>query len=114
MKSQQEPGDAGRLDKALGEWVVNNPLPPGFQDQVWKRIARSEASRAGWWDTLAGLLETALPRPRYAVACLALFLALGLGAGAVAAQIKTHRLDSELRTRYVQSLDPYRMGESQP
>ena len=43
MKRNQDPEDDRSVDKVLGEWVVDAPLPPRFQEQVWQRIAKTEA-----------------------------------------------------------------------
>jgi hypothetical protein len=103
------------MDELLREWRVDAPLPPRFQEQVWRRIERAAARPESPPRTLLSrLLGGALPCPGFAFACLAVFLALGMAAGAWAAQRKTSRLDSELGLRYVQSIDPYRAGNSAP
>ncbi len=115
MKYNSEPENDDPLRKVLREWKVDVPLPPRFQEQVWQRIARAEIQpQSPPWAALLRLLESVLPRPKFAVACLLVFLALGVAAGAVAAHLKTNRLDSELSLRYVQSVDPYRADSSQP
>jgi len=38
MKTNQTP-DNDPLHSVLREWHVSAPLPPGFQEQVWQRIA---------------------------------------------------------------------------
>ena len=103
------------LDRVLRQWVVDTSLPARFQEEVWQRIARAETRAepdlpAGLWR----LIQDILPRPKFAVAYLSVVLALGVTAGALAAQAKTSRLDSDLSLRYVQSVDPYRAGISNP
>ena len=115
MKPNQKPDNDERLRGVLREWVVDAPLPPRFQEQVWQRITRAETPPAptpGAW--LWRLVEGVLPRPGFAFAYLSVLLVFGLAAGAVAAQIKTSRLNSELSLRYVQSVDPYRADPSSP
>ncbi len=108
MSANRNPGDHDNLDKVLRQWTVDAPLPPRFQEQVWQRIAKSESrtqpAPLAW---LWRLIEVALPRPKFAYAYLAILLVTGVAAGSVAAQMKTNRLDSELSTRYVRSIDPY-------
>ncbi len=104
-----------RLDAVLRQWTVGARLPPRFQEQVWQRIARAEARRAAAFRAgLWRLVEVVLPRPKVAFGCMAALLVSGIAAGSWAAQIKSSRLQATLGLRYVQSLDPYRAGNSQP
>ena len=99
----------------LREWVVDTPLPPRFQEQVWKRIARTEARPSpGFWTSFSRWLEVALPRPKVAFAYIAALLVLGVAAGSVTAQVKSSQLNAALGERYVQSIDPYRAEIPQP
>ena len=103
------------MDALLGEWTLDAPLPPRFQEQVWQRLARAERrGQPGFWEALAGLISRALPQPRFAFAYVATVLLLGVAAGSVTAQIKTSHLNQELSQRYVQSIDPYRMQTAEP
>lgn len=109
MSANRNPENEDALNKVLRQWTVDTPLPPRFQEQVWQRIAKSEApTEPAPWAGLWRLIEVVLPRPRFAYAYLAILLGSGVAAGSVAAQMKTNRLDSELSMRYVQSIDPYR------
>jgi len=55
------------------------PLPPRFQQNVWRRIEGAEApvKPASWLDTLAGLIL----RPRFALAAAGVLLVAGVSAG---------------------------------
>lgn len=115
MNSNKSSGENEAMDKVLGQWKVDSPLPPRFQEQVWQRIAKAETKpepleKLGWWR----VIEVALLRPRFAYAYLGLLLAVGVAAGSWTAQLKSNRMDSELRMRYVQSIDPYLADNSQP
>ncbi len=115
MKPNQEDEQDRVLNKVLGEWVFDAPLPPRFQEQVWQRISRTAVQAPPpFWASLSGLLERVLPRPKFAFAYLSVLLALGVAAGSVAAQIRTSHLDSELRQRYVQSVVPDSADTSHP
>jgi hypothetical protein len=115
MNTNKTPEGDDALRKVLGQWKVSSPLPPRFQEQVWQRIAKAEAHpEPVAWAGLWRLVETILPRPRFAYAYLAVLLASGVAGGSWAAQVKTNRLDSELSMRYVQSIDPYRADTSLP
>ncbi len=116
MKPNQEPDEKDRrVESALREWVVDSPLPPRFQEQVWQRIARTEARPEPRFQAALGRwLEMALPRPRIAFSYIAVLLVLGVAAGSVAAQVKSSHLNAALSARYVQSIDPYRAENAEP
>jgi hypothetical protein len=113
--SEQGPENPEPLEALLRQWTVEAGLPPRFREEVWQRIARGQARQAPpLWAGLMRLFEVVLPRPKVAFGCVAALLALGIAAGSWAAQIKSNRLQATLGLRYVQSLDPYRAGNSQP
>ena len=115
MNTNKSPDHDESLGKALRQWTVTVPLPARFQEQVWQRIARAESPpQPALWTTLRRLIEAVVPRPRFAFAYLSVLFVLGIGAGSFTAQIKTSHLNSELRLRYVQSIDPFRTGSSFP
>jgi len=111
MKPNQASQNDGSLERFLGEWVVDAPLPPRFQEKVWKQVQRAETPlQATFWNALRRWLETALPRPQLAFSYAALLLAVGLAAGAWAAQTHNARMEASLGSRYLQSIDPYQSG----
>ena len=87
------------------------PLPPRFEEGVWRRIERAEEVSApaphSAWSALANWISTVLPRPALAASYFAVLLALGVTAGWAQAQQMTARVNSELGERYVRVLDPY-------
>lgn len=100
--------DNEALHQILGQWKVGAPLPPRFQEKVWRRIELTEAQRK--WTFLGAFvnwLQTTLPRRAIAVSYSIVFLALGLATGFWHGQQAASRLDSALGLRYVQSVDPY-------
>ncbi len=108
MKPNHQPENDERLHEALRQWTVDVPLPPRFQEQVWRRIAREEARpRPTLWARLLKVLEVSLPRPQVAYSYVAILMLVGVVGGAWAAQRQTSRLDAALGSRYVQSVDPY-------
>ncbi len=112
MNTDKGLGSDEPLNTFLQEWKVETPLPPRFQEEVWRRIERAEAKPAS--PLLRRLLASVLPRPRFALAYFGLVLAAGIAAGSWAAQIKSSRMEADLSQRYVQSIDPYRADFSQP
>jgi hypothetical protein len=115
MKPKKIPESEEHLHAVLREWVVETPLPPRFQEQVWQRIARAEAEPGGsLWVALARLVEVVLPRPKIAVSFVASLLLAGVAAGSVAAQFTSHHVSTTLSERYVQSVDPYHTIAPQP
>ena len=115
MTPNQTPEDNEHLGRLLRQWTVDAPLPPRFQEQVWQRIAGAEARPAPTlWASLSRWLEAVLPRPRFALSYATALLVVGLAAGSLAAQARTSRLETDLRVRYVQSVDPYHADLSRP
>jgi hypothetical protein len=105
---QDEAADR-KLQKALREWEVKDPLPPRFGDRVWQRIAREEAQApASPWSQLLDWVGQALARPSLALSYLALLLVVGVLAGYWQARAANERASEELGARYVQLMDPYR------
>ena len=109
MGMQDETQKDKALSKLLHTWKPDAQLPPRFQESVWHRIAAAETRRPALWQTLAAWIETSLSRPALAVSYVAVLLFAGLGAGYWHAEGRTAQAQSEWRTRYVQTVDPYRM-----
>jgi len=100
------------LRKVMREWRVTEPLPPRFQEGVWRKIQQAESSgtpatTTTLWSVCKAWLAAALPRPAVAVAYLSVLLVAGMTAGYWQARQTTAHLDDELGSRYVQSVDPY-------
>jgi hypothetical protein len=96
------------LRALLGQWKIAQPLPPRFQEQVWRRIEQREpAGKATGWEYLPGWLESIFARRTVAVAYVTVLLAAGLMAGYVSGQAHEQRGNAQLAARYVQSIDPY-------
>lgn len=107
MKANQPAEKDADMDQILKQWSVDAPLPPRFQEQVWKRIASAEArpeAAIGFWSLVRRVVEA---RPNFAYAYVAVLLLLGVASGAWAAQHQANRLNADLGSRYVQSVDPY-------
>ena len=98
------------LSKLLGAWKTDAQLPPRFQEAVWQRVERAQPyAKIPLWQVLASRLEAAFCRPALASTYIAALLFAGLGAGYWHAGDKTAQANSELRARYVQTVDPYQM-----
>jgi hypothetical protein len=107
MKENPEQNDP-QLSRLLQAWQVDEPLPPRFQEHVWKRIESAESGRAVSSDPgLLNWLTTLFARPAFATAFATLLLVAGLTAGFVRANRDAARMDTELAHRYVVSLNPY-------
>ena len=100
-----------QLDRALQEWRVTLPLPPRFQDRVWKRIERAEVPHISLAEAAQAWFATLFTRPAFAVAYVSVLLATGLALGSMQASHKAARWDRQFESRYVQSIDPYQRGE---
>jgi len=106
MKENQTP-----LEQALQEWRVTTPLPPRFQEHVWKRIERAEVPSISIMDAVRAWFTVAFARPAFAVAYVTVLLLTGLALGFVQAGHKAARWDRQLEARYVQLIDPYQRGQ---
>jgi hypothetical protein len=109
MKTNKS-NDDGALRALLQEWKPQPPLPPRFQERVWRRIERAETTPApsvSLAAILANWIGTLLPRPAFATAYVAVLLAIGASAGWSHARLETTRVTSSLSARYVQAVDPY-------
>lgn len=98
----------GAFDKALDLWRVNTPLPPRFQEQVWRKIESAQVQpRVTLGQVIARWLETVVPRRAVAASYVGIFLVVGLVAGTW--QAKQHNAEAEqaFARKYVQSVDPY-------
>jgi hypothetical protein len=97
-ENMMQAGDE-KLTKLLRATRPVAALPPGFQNEVWRRIEKGEEPQAGIVELLAGWFL----RPRLATAGLAAVVLLAAGAGAM------HGIKSgerEARDKYVASVDP--------
>jgi hypothetical protein len=92
----------------LQEWRVNAPLPPRFQEQVWRRIEHEEPEMsASAWTILQRLFENAFAHRRIALAYLTLALLVGSVAGYWQGREQASGQESNLSRQYIQSVDPY-------
>src|SRR5689334_13039178 len=108
MKANQQPEQDATLDRILREWVVEESLPPRFQERVWNRIAQAEAKPQPSFRVLAmRVLEVILPQPKVAYSYVLVLLVMGVGIGAWEAQKQNSRLETSLGSRYLQSVNPF-------
>jgi hypothetical protein len=85
-------------------------LPPRFQEDVWNRIARSEAAATvSPWREFAHWLERVLPRRAVVASYLTILVLAGVAAGYWNGREKAAQLRDELGARYVQSVDPFQV-----
>src|SRR5882672_104998 len=99
-KENFNPDDA-KLRALLNTARVSPPLPPRFQENVWRRIEDAEAPAKSetWLDTLVALIL----RPRFAFATAAVLLFAGIFLGAhEGSQVARH----DAQARYVASVAP--------
>jgi hypothetical protein len=95
------------LKQLLGQWKMAEPLPPRFQEQVWRRIEKREMPEAGAWELGTQWLEALFARRAVALAYIAVLLATGLTAGYASASAHQRAEKSALSAKYLQSVDPY-------
>lgn len=108
MKITRPTDDDEAISKVLKEWHSDAPLPPRFQEQVWRRIELAKTPAVpSVWAVIAHWVGTVLPRPALAAAYVAVLLTIGVTAGWAQARQETARVKDELGQRYVRVLDPY-------
>jgi len=96
------------LRQTLREWKVEAPLPPRFQEQVWRRIELTEAQdRTPAWVRIWERMSAALARPSLAFSYITLLLAAGLLAGYWQVHATRAQADENMGARYVQLVDPF-------
>jgi len=101
MNEKKNLPDDAALTALLRPARVSPDLPPGFQQNVWRRIEDSEAAvpTTSWLDAMAALIL----RPRFAAAAAAVLLLAGILAGtANGRQLARH----EAEMNYVASVAP--------
>ena len=99
------------LKDALRGWQVTTPLPPRFQERVWKRIERAEVPGLSPADAVRAWFAMAFARPAFAAAYVSVLLAAGLTLGLLQAGNRAADLDRQLEARYVQLVDPYQRSQ---
>ena len=95
------PSDA-KLSGLLREVRVTPPLPPRFQQNVWRRIedAEAPAPSGSWLDALAAFIL----RPRFALAAAAVLLLAGILAGTMEGHQLAHY---DARVNYLAAVAPH-------
>ncbi len=111
MKPEHPSDDDKRLHELLQDWRVEAPLPPRFQEGVWRKIARADAAApSGWrrgWDELIAGWTALLRRPVGAVAYLSALLLVGTVLGYWQSDRFGDQKEMAWRAAYVQSVYPY-------
>ena len=98
------------LSKLLKEWRTEAPLPPRFQEGVWRQIERSQTLPASsTWNVFTHWIGTMLPRPALAASYLAILIVGGATVGWTHANQESTKVKGELHERYLQTVDPYQV-----
>jgi hypothetical protein len=108
MKPENSTPSDQALRQVLHEWKVASPLPPRFQEQVWRRIERADSQvQVPAWLLLWRRLAAALARPTPALSYVTVLLLAGLLAGYWHAWVTRSRADEQMGTRYVQLVSAF-------
>ena len=95
------------LQETLRRWKVSTPLPPRFQENVWRRIEQAEArptwTFGDWWQAW---LTRAFASRALALSYVTALLMVGLAVGYWQGRAQEQRLDNQLAAKYVQSVSP--------
>ena len=109
MKPQIPNDTDSQLGKLLHEWKVESPLPPRFEEQVWRRVARADEPAVSPLFAIRKWIAQLVVRPSFAYSYATILLMAGLLGGFWQAQAASHRTSETLRARYVQTVDPYQL-----
>ncbi|HTV40732.1 MAG TPA: hypothetical protein VMF08_09165 [Candidatus Sulfotelmatobacter sp.] len=103
MNTNTNPDDA-KLSALLRQSRSSPPLPPRFQENVWRRIEDSEATMKSdtWLDVLAALVL----RPRLALAVATLLVMAGALFGA---REGNRMAQQDAQTQYMTAVAPVAM-----
>lgn len=108
MKPNPKPENDESLRAMLCEWKVNAKLPPRFQEQVWRDIARAEkVAKFRMGRALKQWLEACFSRPAPALAYACVLLTLGLSLGYLRAHEESAQAEAQWRVQYVQTMDAF-------
>lgn len=110
MKPKPSPETDEALRTELRAWTVTASLPPGFEEKVWQQVARAERqSKSGVGALFLLWIEDFLSRPSIAASYVALLLLIGSATGYWQAHGRVAAAETDLGSRYVQTVDPYQM-----
>ncbi len=109
MKPESISPEDSQLRNTLREWQVASPLPPRFEEDVWRRIERTAPVPVDAWAAIRMWVTRALARPSFAVSYATILVLAGLLGGLWQGRAAASHEDQLLRTRYVQMVDPYQM-----
>lgn len=94
--------------ESLKTWHVEVEVPPGFQREVWARIAAREGEREqSFLRQLMTTFSMGVARPVFAALVLILASLAGLAIAHVNARHANAKSWLAMETHYVASLDPY-------
>jgi hypothetical protein len=105
MQNQALPPDDDKLGTLLREERPKPPLPPRFQESVWRRIETAETPATRTPSPFAGMegwIERLL-LPRFALASLTLLLVAGALTGVIAS---TSTAKQQAQARYLSAVAP--------
>jgi hypothetical protein len=115
MNHDTSQGNNGDIDRLVQEWRVETPLPAGFKQAVWRRVAAQAGTPAiSPVEALRDWLARQFARPAWSIGYAMLLLSAGLVTGYWQASAQTERWNQLMASRYVQSVDPYFQASLQP
>jgi hypothetical protein len=93
------------LRKALDQWKIDKPLPPRFQQEVWRRLDQKTRTPTVWkaWQIW---LESIFAKKSVALSYITVLLLAGLTVGYFQGKAHERSWREQWAQQYVQSLDP--------
>lgn len=107
MNASPHPSEDARLSELLQEWRTDAPLPRGFQQEVWRRVAAVPPGPMDLWRAWlrAWFLRT-FTRPATSFAYIAILVLIGLGTGFFDARQHLREHDNAMAARYLRVIIP--------
>jgi hypothetical protein len=99
------------LSQLLRCWHMDTPLPPRFQEDVWRKIEQQSMPPLGLWgryrEQFACLAATVLRQPAGATAYLLILLLIGAGMGYWSSVRFVDQKEAAWRSAYLLAVNPY-------
>lgn len=93
------------IQRVLSEWRVDISVPPAFNSEVWRRLERARPEPRA--EVFLAWLNQFLSKRSVVVSIAAVSLMVGLGIGQAHASRDLQLGELELKSLYLQSVDPY-------
>jgi hypothetical protein len=96
-----------KTQELLKQWQVNATLPANFDSVVWRRIEKARPVYDNVPALVFAWINQLFARPAVALSYVSVALLAGMAFGQVQASRDAQKAQEQLKSRYIQSIDPY-------